>query len=79
LGDCTGGCRVFQTPQYEASVKILIGQRDAGNNLGGYVSGLQQLTATLAEAVESRPLAETVIQELGLGITPEEFLNKPFA
>ena len=67
---------VFQTPQYDASVKILVGQRGAGNNLGGYVSGLQQLTVTLADAVESRPVAEAVIQKLDLGITPNEFLKE---
>lgn len=70
------GLIAFQTPQYEASVKILVGQEDAGTNLGGYVTGLQQLTVTLAEAVESRPVAETVIQELDLDITPGEFLEE---
>lgn len=69
------GLTVFQTPQYEASIKILVGQKGAGDNLGGYVSGLQQLTVTLTEAVKSRPLADTVIQDLDLGITPEEFLK----
>ncbi len=69
------GLVVFQTPQYEASVKILVGQKDTNDSLSGYVTGLQQLTVTLAEAVETRPVAETVIQELDLGITPEEFLE----
>ena len=70
---------IYQTPRYEASIKILVGQQEAGvrgGELGGYVSGLQQLSLTMSEAVESRPLAEAVIEELNLQITPEQFLEE---
>lgn len=72
------GLSFAQTPTYEASARVLVGQKeDTGdlNNLGGNVSGLQQLTETLAEAVSSRPVAEAVIQRLDLQTTPEDFLE----
>ena len=78
---CVGmavGFGLAQTPMYESSSTILIGQRQqAGGSptLGSDVSGLQQLTATLATAAESRPVAEAVIQRLGLGVTPEGLLE----
>src|SRR5215217_8245177 len=64
LTGITVGFTLMQTPTYEASTKILVGQkRETGDptNLGSDVEGLQQLTRTLAEAVSSRPLAEAVI------------------
>jgi capsular exopolysaccharide synthesis family protein len=66
-----------QTPQYEASIKVLISHKqNAGDayDLVGNVQGLQLLTLTLVEAVDSRPLAKTVIEELDLRVTPEKFL-----
>lgn len=39
------------------------------------MQGLQQLTLTVAEAVGTRPVAEGVIEELNLKLTPEEFLE----
>lgn len=70
---------IYQPPSYEASIKILVGQQEAGvtgGELGGYVAGLQQLSLTMSEAVESRPLAEAVIEELDLQMTPEQFLEE---
>lgn len=70
---------LLQTPQYESSVKILIGQQqNAGNasNFAGDVQGLQQITQTLVEAVDSRPLAESVIEQRDLQVTPQEFLEE---
>lgn len=72
------GLSLLQAPQYEASIKILVGQeqRESSDyNLGGDVQGLQQLTVTLSTAVSSRPLAEAVIRDLDLGITPQRFLE----
>lgn len=68
---------LLQTPKYEATIKVLIGQ-DAGNpesrsSLGDEVQGLLQLTATMAEAVDSRSVAERVISDLNLATTPQEF------
>jgi capsular exopolysaccharide synthesis family protein len=68
-----------QTPQYEASIKVLINQKQNAGvpyDLAGNVQGLQLLTQTVVEAVDSRPLAKTVIEELDLRVTPEEFLNE---
>ena len=70
------GVGLLQTPLYEASIKILVGQKsqnDQPSNLGGDVQGLQQLTQTMAEAVNSRPVAESVIKDLKLRTDYENF------
>lgn len=70
---------LLQTPQYESSIKILIGQnQNAGDayNLASDVQGLRQLALTLAEAIDNRPLAESVIEERDLRTTPEKFLEE---
>ena len=71
------GFDLLRTPTYEASIKILVGQEqdNTPSNLGGEVQGLQQITQTMVEAVETRPVAEAVIRELDLGISPEGFLE----
>lgn len=75
------GFSFSQTPEYEASIKILVAQdREGGapDNLQNEVQGLQQLTATMAEAVRTRPVAQAVLQKLNLPATPnatEAFLN----
>ncbi len=72
------GFSLAQTPMYEASITILIGQErgsSAPGNLGSDVQGLQQLTQTMAEGVNSRPVAEAVIQQHNLRVTPEDFLE----
>lgn len=72
------GFSLAQTPMYEASITILIGQeRGSGTpgNLGSDVQGLQQLTQTMTEGVNSRPVAEAVIQQHDLRMTPEDFLE----
>jgi capsular polysaccharide biosynthesis protein len=68
----------LQTPMYEGSIKLLIGQEqntNAPTNLGNDVQGLQQLTQTLVQVVGTRSVAEGVIQELNLSTRPEDFLN----
>jgi len=70
------GFTFTQTPSYQASIKILVGQEGDESDIGSEVLGLQQLTATLVEAVETRPVAEGVIKELDLRVSPEEFLAK---
>lgn len=68
-----------QTPVYEGSIKILVGQEQedgaGGSNLGQDVQGLQQLTLTMAEAVATVPVARAVIDDLNLSMTPEQFLS----
>lgn len=73
------GYSFAQTPEYEASIRILVGQEQltgAPSNLGSDVQGLQQITQTMAEAVSARPLAEEVIQRLDLQVTSEDFLEE---
>ncbi|HEV8177551.1 MAG TPA: Wzz/FepE/Etk N-terminal domain-containing protein [Gemmatimonadales bacterium] len=72
------GLSLLQTPQYQASIKVLIGQSQGGgasNNLGQDIQGLQMLTQTMAEVVHTRSVAEAVIQELNLDTDPESLLN----
>jgi capsular polysaccharide biosynthesis protein len=73
------GFALLQTPLYESSIKILVGQeRESGAsaNLGSDVQGLQQLTKTMAEGVNSDPIADDVIQRLDLEIDTEDFLER---
>ena len=70
---------LLQQPTYEASANILVGQEQGtstSGNLGGDIQGLEQLTQTMVEAVSSRPLAQTVIDQLDLNVTPEDFLEE---
>jgi capsular polysaccharide biosynthesis protein len=73
------GASLVQTPVYEASAKLLLGQKQDENqlpsNLMGDVEGLQQLTHTMVEAVGSRPVAEETIQRLGLQMNPQNLLD----
>ncbi len=78
LAGAAVGYSFLQTPTYEASIKILVGQEqatDAPTSLGSDVQGLQQLTQTATEAVGTRPVAGAVIRRLNLRITPEDFLE----
>jgi capsular polysaccharide biosynthesis protein len=71
------GSGLAQTPSYEASTKLLVGQqKGAGDpfNLAGDVQGLQLLTQTLATAVNTRPVAQVVIQQLDLSINPNDLM-----
>jgi len=71
------GYSLYQTPTYEASIKIMIGQsQESGSaDLSSEVLGLQQLTQTMAAAVNTRPVAETVIERQDLRESPKEFLE----
>jgi capsular polysaccharide biosynthesis protein len=67
---------LVKAPQYEASTTILIGNQDWEQPaLEVDVQELQGSTMTLAEAADSRPMAEDAIERLGLSTTPEEFLG----
>lgn len=76
---CVGfalGFSLLQTPKYQSSMDILISKTNGSipdPSLMSEVQGLQQLTQTMSEAVKSRPIADAVIQQLGLEITQEEF------
>jgi capsular polysaccharide biosynthesis protein len=67
-----------RTPTYEASIKIIVGQERESNtpgSLGSDIQGLQQVTQTMAEAVNSLPIARTIIQQHDLQMTPRDFLR----
>jgi capsular polysaccharide biosynthesis protein len=72
------GLSFLEEPEYQASIKILVGQEssdsDQSSSLGGAVQGLQDVTLTMAEAVETRSVAEEVIERLDLQMPPGDFL-----
>jgi capsular polysaccharide biosynthesis protein len=73
------GASLWQTPVYEASAMLLLGQKQdedqLPSNLMGSVEGLQQLTHTMVEAVDSRPVAEEVIKRQGLEMNAQNLLE----
>jgi capsular polysaccharide biosynthesis protein len=70
------GFSLAQTPQYEASVKILVSPKQGGDaTLSDDVMGLQQLIQTLTEGADTRPTADAVIERLNLETTPERLLD----
>src|SRR5215210_7714357 len=79
LGGLALGLSLIQTPKYEASIRILIGQEQIGEvpagGLGVEIEGLQKITQTMVEGVDSDAVAEAVIQRLGLQMTPEVLRN----
>jgi capsular polysaccharide biosynthesis protein len=59
------GFSLYQTPTYVASVKMLVSQKSPGGpNLGGDISGLQEVTLTVARAVDTEPVAQGVVEQL---------------
>jgi capsular polysaccharide biosynthesis protein len=58
---------VRQMPTYEATVQMLVSQKNPGGpNLGGDIGGLQDATLTVAEMVPSMPIAQGVVEQLNL-------------
>lgn len=71
------GLSLQQTPLYMASTLVLVGQelqREDTNNLAGDIQGLQLATETVNEAVETRPVAEGVVEQLKLQRSAESVL-----
>lgn len=68
------GVSLQQPPQYQASIKILVGQDRGIVESPQDAFALQGLTQTMVEAVNSRPIAEAVVEELDLQLTPEALL-----
>jgi capsular polysaccharide biosynthesis protein len=73
----TVGFSLLQAPTYEASIKILVGQKSTGQaGLNSDVQGLQQLALTVARAVRTVPVAEGAIDRLSLpDVSAREVLN----
>jgi len=74
LAGAAVGFSLAQTPIYEASIRIMVGQERGTNDLPIGVYDLQALTQTMAESVSIRPVAEAVIRQQNLRETPEELL-----
>lgn len=71
------GVSLLQTPTYAASIKVLVGQKPGeSNSLGGDVSGLQQITQSMAVWIDTRPVAEATIQRLELQESPDQLLAR---
>jgi len=69
------GLSLAQTPTYEASIKILIGQERGTRTPRIGVDEAQLLTQTMAEAVSSRPIALAAIRQLNLQTDPDKLLE----
>lgn len=74
------GYSILQTPTYESSIKILVGQAQAAeasdtNLSASDIQGLQILTRTMVEAIETRRVAEAVIQESNLAVAPGKLMD----
>jgi capsular polysaccharide biosynthesis protein len=79
-----------QTPTYEASAQVWVDQKQGDQQTYVTRSGeeiqplppspsvekLQELTQTMVHAIDSRPVAEEVIQRLGLQMKPAELLDR---
>ena len=79
-----------QAPTYEASAQVWVDPQQgdqqtyvtrSGEEIqplppGPSVEKLQELTQTMVHAIESRPVAEEVIQRLGLQMKPAELLDR---
>lgn len=68
------GYGLTQTPTYQASIKVLVGQGEGLTPESNDVIGLQQLTQSMAELAYTRTVADAVIQDLDLQTTPDQFL-----
>jgi capsular polysaccharide biosynthesis protein len=73
----TFGISFWQTPVYEASAKLAVGVgQEPGvsqdTDLSKNVEGLQQISLSVVEAIQSRTVAQEVIQRLGLRMKPDE-------
>jgi capsular polysaccharide biosynthesis protein len=74
------GYSAVQTPKYEASTTILIGQTQSNtstttNLSASDVQGLQSLTNTMATAITSDRIADAVIEDLNLSTTSTGLLE----
>jgi capsular polysaccharide biosynthesis protein len=75
----TMGFTLAQAPEYEASIKMLVGQEQGNTNSGtlqGEVVGLQRLAQTMVEGIKTRPVAEAVVQQLDLQMGPGDVLER---
>jgi capsular polysaccharide biosynthesis protein len=72
------GYTLIQTPRYEASVIMLVGQPAAEvdpASIDDKAAGLDQLSVTLTDLVDTRNIAVAVIRQLRLPISVDDFRN----
>jgi capsular polysaccharide biosynthesis protein len=71
---CVGAAIAYsllQTPLYEASLKILVGQDEGFSTDPVQSVSLQTLAVTMSEAVATEPVGELVVKRLDLGRSPD--------
>ena len=81
----TLGVTLWQTPVYEASTilgveqkPVVVGQKPGGpqdSDLQNNTEGLQLILPSVVEAIPTRPVAEEVIQRVGLRMKPAELVE----
>ncbi len=57
---------LYQTPTYQASIKILVGQRSAEDAKPLIPLAYPDLTLTVAEVADTMPVAQAVVEQLNL-------------
>ncbi len=60
------GFSLAQTPIYQASIKVLVGQKVTGDSDFNNVSDLQELTLTVAQTVQTLPVAQAAVEQAGV-------------
>lgn len=75
LTGATIGFSIAQTPQYEASTLIIIGQGGKLTQNPLELAGIRDITDTMVVAISTRTVAEGVIDKLDLKKTPKELLD----
>jgi capsular polysaccharide biosynthesis protein len=77
---------LLQTPKYEASAQVLVGERSPAQEMGSGKIQLiplaptpervEKMSQAMAGAIDTRPVAQEALRRLGLKMSPEELLNK---
>jgi capsular polysaccharide biosynthesis protein len=75
----TIGFSLAQPPRYEASIKVIVGQGGKLTQDPVAQAGLMDITDTMVVAVDTLPVAQSVVQKLGLDETPKEVLKNTSA
>lgn len=69
------GNALTQSPVYESSIKMLVGEKQGLTATPQDAMALQDLTLTMAEGIQSHRVAEAVIERLGLQVSPQYLLG----
>ena len=66
---------LLQTPTYEATATVLVGQEQGQDDNPARVEELQALTLSAVDIITTRPVAEQATSELGLAMDPDAVLE----